>query len=155
MTSDGWPVGITWQVYAIDVATLAGFMSDPSSAEAFVCERYADQDDPNSVWLDKSVMGMMEAFGLLTGEASPPASLLIGDQSCPVPGTRLAPLTPSQVQDVARWCRAIGDDEFRDLAGANQIDTDVDYLASYFADFRRFYAQVAARGQATLTDISV
>src|SRR5262245_6321152 len=130
-------MGITFQVFAIVPETLDAFLADGDEADRFVQDRFCDDIAGESLWLDKSGMGIMEAFGVQEGEGSPPAVWIFGDDELgvgelepdfPVPCPYLR---PDQVAEVAGWIAGISDSEFRTLAASNEMDTDVDYLAHF------------------------
>ena len=147
-------MGVTFQTFAVDTTLLGRLLADGGAADEYCQERYCKDIADESVWLDKSGMGIMEAFGVMTGEAAPPASWVfgadqmnIGDNECPF-------LTSAQVAEVARWIGDITEEEFRTLAGFNEMDTDVDYLAHFFVRLRDFYRVAASSGKATFTYVS-
>jgi hypothetical protein len=147
-------VSVACQVFALDSSTLSAFAADPAVAQEFVTRRWTQNAD-DSLWLDKSATGLMEAFGINTGEAQPPASWLLGDWTSPIEvSTGSALLTPEQAQQVAQWCSNISDDDFRLVAANNVMDDDVDYLALFFEQLREFYIRIVAQGVGTLTSLS-
>lgn len=147
-------MGVTFQAFAVDTTVLDGFRADRGAAEEYCRERYGDDVAHESVWLDKSGIGIMEAFGVMSGEAAPPASWVFGDDQMDIGDYACPFLTSVQVAEVSTWMGGITEDEFRTLAGFNEVDTDVDYLAGFFVRLRDFYLQAATDGKATFTYVS-
>ncbi len=147
-------MGIAFQMYAVEPSKLDSLRRDAEGAFDFLRDHYTEDIPGECVYLDKAGMGIMESFGLLREEAVPPAAWIFGAEEMDL-GEAPAPfLTADQVAQVAAWIVTVTDDEFRTIAGFNEMDTDVDYLAHHFAKLREFYRDAAANGSATFTYIS-
>ena len=154
-------MGITFQLFAVSPVVLDRFIADSQEAEQFIQDRYCEDIAGESLWLDKSGMGIMEAFGVHLGEGDPPAAWIFGDGEMSVGeidaefAEPCAFLTPEQVADVARWISGISDAQFTAMAASNEMNADVDYLAHFFGRLRDFYQEAASSGKATFTYIGI
>jgi hypothetical protein len=76
------------EAYSVSADQFGELVSDQVATWTFVMQHYGHDtagDGFEAVWLDKSAMGILEAFGILSGSAEPPASWLLGaDDVIPV-----------------------------------------------------------------------
>jgi hypothetical protein len=146
------------EAYSISADQLGDFVSDQDAAWAFVMQHYGHDtagDGFEAVWLDKSAMGILEAFAILSGGAEPPASWVLGADNVIPTGDDVCPyLDPEQTEAIARWISTVSDEHFADRAASNTIDNDVEYLSSMFSALRGFYARAAEQRRAVLVYFS-
>lgn len=151
-------MGISVQVYAVSPGTLTALRSDAGAAEQFMTHNYgndARHDDFETLSLDKSGMGLLEAFGGLTESSEPPESWVLGAEPIDaVQNQSCGCLDAEQTASVADWISTIADDEFAERAESNMIDNDVEYLTGWFAKLRDFYRRSADQGRAVLVYFS-
>ena len=147
-------MGVTFQIFSITPDRLDELQSDAAAAAAFTMEHYLRDvtgDDFEAVWLDKTGLGILEAFGMVDGSAEPPAKWCLGADVLSLGEEMVCPfLTPEQTTALAAWIATVSDDDFRARAGSNIMDTDVEYLAGGFAALRAFYERAAAAERAVL-----
>jgi hypothetical protein len=147
-------MGVTFQVFAVSPSVLGELQADSEAADEYCQSRYGSDPAGESIWLDKSGMGILEAFGVVTGEAQPPALWILGDGQMQIGSSPCPFLTADQLARVAEWASRVTDEEFRTLAGSNVLDTDVDYLSHFFGQLRDFYQRASSSSKAAFTYIS-
>lgn len=147
-------MSVSVQVYAVTPETLSALSSDAGAAEQFMTQNYGDDgnhDDFETMSLDKSGMGILEACGVITQSSEPPESWVLGAGPIDaIPEQSCGCLDAEQTVSVADWISTISDEEFAERAESNMIDNDAEYLTGWFAKLRDFYRRSADQGRAVL-----
>lgn len=153
-------MGIAFQLYSIEPAMLDELI-DTAAVDEFVMANYCKdvvEDRFEALWLDKSGMGILETYGMITESLVPPQLWMLGtDQALPSDDDMAPPslVTTDQVDAIAAWIATESDADFAARAAGNMVDTEVEYLAHYFAILRDFYIRAAAAGRAVVVYVSL
>ncbi|MGB3736989.1 MAG: DUF1877 family protein [Ilumatobacter sp.] len=151
-------MGVSLQVYAVTPARLSMLRSDAGAAAEFMTQNYGDDarhDHFETLSLDKSGMGILEACGVIDQSSEPPESWVLGAGPIEaVPEQSCGALDSEQTVAVADWISTVTDEEFAERVESNMIDNDVEYLVGWFATLRDFYGRTAHQGRAVLVYFS-
>lgn len=148
-------MGVTCQVLAVPADQLDRFDGDAGEVLAHLDEHESRSEPGESLWLDKAGLGILEALGVVTGDAEPPAAWVLGAHDLGTGDGMSRFLTSGEVAEVSAWVAAMSDEAFERLASANEFDTDTDYLGHHFGQLREFYAMASTRQRAVVVLFSV
>jgi len=140
-------MGITFQAVAVTESTVDSWRADGHLAEQYISTAYTEDDvGPDRVWLwlDKSGIGIMEAFGFVD-EAAPPGAWVLGSEQLDGTDGLIMTLTAEQVRTVALHVAGVSDADFAAMVEGNQMDNDVEYLGHFYKRLREFYRDAAER----------
>jgi hypothetical protein len=142
-------MGLAFQLYSVDASIVDG-LDTAEVVDDFIMDSYCEDvvaDGFEAKWLDKSGMGILEAFGGFDAALSPPAGWMLGsDDALPSDGDFPPMLVSvSRVSEVAAWIQTISDEEFAERVSNNSIDSDIEYLGHWFGELRDFYRRAAPR----------
>ena len=151
-------MGITFQAYSVSGARFDELAADPDAALAFVQQYYSQDlvgEDFETVRLDKTAMGILEAFGALRGEMDDSMMWLAGGSTALLVGGTAIPAV--RAEDVPAAAEAIGsvtDDAFAARVAENEVDTDLEFLMWGFRTLRDLVVRAAGQQRALILFIS-
>ena len=147
-------MGVAFQAFSLSPELFDSLMADADAASSCVSSHYCKDEVGNgfeAVWLDKTGIGILEAFGMVSGDPDPVISWMMNASVMSV-GEEPSPcLTPEMMtSDVAELIGPISDSDFATRAQSNVIETEVDYLMWGFAALRDLIVRAAAQGRGVL-----